>query len=51
MSPMKKPRVFDQGQNARRVAREQAAKPPATRKIGDKRRKPVKHKKKEEEDV
>lgn len=36
---------FDKGIEARRAARNKAAKPPATRKIGDKRRKPAKHKK------
>ena len=35
----------DNGKEARRAARNKAAKPPATRKIGDKRRKPAKHKK------
>jgi hypothetical protein len=36
---------FDKGTEARRVARNQAQKPPATRKIGDRRRKPPRHKK------
>ena len=36
---------FDVGNEARRVARNKAEKPPATRKIGDKRNKPPKHKK------
>ena len=36
---------FDKGTEARRAARNKAAKPPATRKIGDKRCKPAKHKK------
>ncbi len=36
---------FDKGTEARRAAREQAAKAPATRKIGDKRNKPPKHRK------
>lgn len=37
--------VFDQATNARRVARNQAQKPGATRKIEDKRSKPEKHRK------
>jgi hypothetical protein len=41
--PNKKP--FDIGTEARRVARDKAAPPPSTRKIGDKRDKPPKHKK------
>jgi hypothetical protein len=36
---------FDKGTEARRVARDKAAKPPATRKILDKRLKPPKHRK------
>jgi hypothetical protein len=36
---------IDAGNEARRAARNKAAKPPATRKIADKRRKPEKHKK------
>jgi hypothetical protein len=35
--------TFDQSTNARRVARNQAQKPGATRKIEDKRNRPVKH--------
>jgi hypothetical protein len=41
--------VFDQATNARRVARNQAQKPGATRKIEDKRRKPPKHHRQAEE--
>jgi len=37
--------TFDQATNARRVARNRAQKPGATRKIEDKRRKPAKHRK------
>lgn len=36
---------IDIGKMARRAARLNAAKPPATRKIADKRRKPPKHRK------
>jgi len=36
---------FDKGTEARRQARNKAAKAPATRKIGDKRHKQPKHKK------
>jgi hypothetical protein len=47
VSESQAPRVIllDKGNEARRVARDKAAPPPATRKIGDKRRKPEKHKK------
>lgn len=41
---------FDVATNTRRVARNQAAKPPATRKIGDKRKKAAKHSKPLRED-
>lgn len=41
---------IDAGKEARRVARNKAAKAPATRKIEDKRRKPEKHKKSLQED-
>ena len=37
--------TFDQSTNARRVARNRAQKPGATRKIEDKRNKPDKHRK------
>ena len=37
--------TIDAGKEARRVARNKAQKPPATRKVADKRRKPTKHSK------
>lgn len=43
--------TFDQATNARRVARNRAQKPGATRKIEDKRRKPEKHRKSHREEL
>lgn len=47
---MRVKRQFDKATEARRAARMHAAKPGATRKIEDKRRKPVKHSKPLQED-
>jgi hypothetical protein len=41
---------FDKGQDARRVAREKAAKPGATQRIGDKRKKLLERIQKREEE-
>lgn len=43
--------VFDQATNARRVARNRAQKPGATRKIEDKRRKAPRHSKRWQDDA
>jgi hypothetical protein len=45
MSPLKKPRKFNAGKEARRRARLVIGQPPPERVIPDKRRKPAKHKK------
>jgi hypothetical protein len=45
MARKRKKSKFEQGAEARRIARENAGAPPAARVIPDRRRKPPKHKK------